>query len=283
LIANRGVPMETSITTNGIYGISPIRYVDDIPVFSETNEYVENYEKIASDHLNKMKETGENPFIPEDMWLDMEQSTRELVMKYSNHVDGNRLLDVGVGLGRLLCLLPSSFDKYGMDISMEYLKIAKNKGIEVCNSLIEDMPYKKDAFDMIICTDVLEHVLDLNLACFKMLAVLKKDGIFIGRVPYRENLSPYLSPDYPYRFVHLRNFDEYSVKLIFNRVLGCDFIEYNTVPIAQSSLFKCHSSGPLRIMVEYAISLTKYVNQGMYKCLVRSFYNPCIINFVVRK
>jgi ubiquinone/menaquinone biosynthesis C-methylase UbiE len=276
--------MDSSTTANYIYGINPIRYVDDIPVFSETNDYIRNYENIASDHLSKMKETGENPFIPEDMWLDMEQSTRELVMKYSDNIDGIRLLDVGVGLGRLLSSLPASFDKYGMDISMEYLKIAKNKGIEVCNSLIEDMPYKKDTFEMIICTDVLEHVLDLNRACFKMMSVLKSGGFLIVRVPYRENLSLYLTPDYPYRFAHLRSFDEYSLQLFFNRVLGCEFVEFHTaVPIAQSSLLKYQLKGLLRIVLEHAISRMKYINQGMHKYLVRSFYNPCIINFVVRK
>jgi len=275
--------MDTS-TTNRVYGISPIKYAQDIPIFSKTNEYIENYEKIASDHLNKMKKTGENPFIPEDIWVELEESTRELVTKYSSSIDGNRLLDVGVGLGRLLSQLPASFDKYGMDISMGYLEIAKNKGIEVCYSLIEDMPYKKDVFDMIICTDVLEHVLDLNLACLKMLSVLKKGGLLIVRVPYRENLGPYLSPDYPYRFVHLRNFDEYSLKLLFDKVLGCEILEFHTaVPVAQSNLFKYHLWRPLMRTVEYAISGMKNINQGMYKLFVRSFYNPCVINLVVKK
>ena len=49
--------------------------------------------------------------------------------------------------------------RHGMDISRGYLKVSREVGIDVCYARIEDMPYKPDTFDVIVCTDVLEHVL----------------------------------------------------------------------------------------------------------------------------
>src|SRR4029078_9982758 len=97
----------------------------------------------------------------------------------------------------------------------------KRQGIEVCYSRIEDMPYTENTFDVITCTDVLEHVLDLNLCCSKILSVLKPGGVFIARVPVHEDLRRYLAPDFPYEFVHVRGFTEASLQLFFSRIMGC--------------------------------------------------------------
>lgn len=272
-------------TPNDIYKISPLKFVDGIPVFSETNEYIQSYERISLDHVTEMKKTGKNPFIPEDLWIESENSTKVLILKYAEN--GYRILDVGVGLGRLLSLLPSSFEKYGMDISMNYLKIAQRKGIEVCCSLVEDMPYKKDTFDMVVCTDVLEHVLDLNLACNKILSVLKGDGILIVRVPYREHLGGYLSSVCPYKFAHLRNFDEYSLRLLFEKVFGCEVREYKTAGYyhgPQRLKYGLHSL-PLytHVLFDALIYCTKYIDKRIYQYLLRLLYNPVEINIVIQK
>lgn len=158
--------------TSKIYIKTPLYIKNEIPYFSKNSNYVSNYEKISKDHCEFIKKTNKlNPFIPEDLWRESEDSTINLLKK---HVSKNgKILDVGVGLARLLDSFPDN-ERYGMDISNSYLLIAKDKGINVCFSLIEDCPYKTDFFDIIICTDVLEHVLDLNLAITNMLRVLKK-------------------------------------------------------------------------------------------------------------
>lgn len=211
---------------NNIYIKKPHRIIDGIPIFNIKNQYTDNYEKIAQDHLKEMKLTGDNPFMTEDLWIELESSTVKLILKYTKK--GGRILDAGVGLGRLDEMLPSSFDKYGFDISIDYLKIAHNNNIEVCSAQIEDLPYKKEFFDSIICTDVLEHVIDLNMAVKSILSVLKKGGLLFIRVPYKENLSPYLDNKYPYHYAHLRNFDESSIKILFTKVFNCEVIEQKT-------------------------------------------------------
>ena len=43
----------------------------------------------------------------------------------------------------------------------------------------EDIPIRKYFWKIITCTDVLEHVFDLNLSIKNILKVLKKDGYLI--------------------------------------------------------------------------------------------------------
>ena len=261
-----------------VYAREPLSIRNSIPVFSEINEYIENYEKISSDHIESHQKNGTNPFIPEEVWEELESSTIQLVEKYSKPND--MILDVGVGLGRVLDKFPN-LKRYGVDISFNYLPVARSKGINVCYSLIEDMPFKENIFDIIICTDVLEHVLDLNLCCKKIISSLKPDGILIIRVPYREDLSPYLSQDYPYRFVHLRNFDENSLYLFFDRILNCSVI----------SNFKSGYITPYPVLqrmyltepINRILSLIKKLNPKIYEIFRKKLLRPIEINTVVKK
>ncbi len=265
-----------------IFAREPLGFRGTIPVFSAPNEYTDNYNKISDDHLASLQRNGTNPFIPEDLWVRMENSTIDLIKKYSR--PGDMILDVGVGLGRLLANF-SSLQRYGMDISLGYLQIAQTKGIDVCYALVEDMPYKEGLFHMVVCTDILEHVLDLNMCCGKILYVLRKGGILVARVPFREDLSPYLAPTYPYKYVHLRNFDENSLRLLFERIFDCEFIETATAGYAPSgSRLKYPLSFPRRdAILSRLFSATKAVHPSVYEALLRKLYYPIEINVVVKK
>src|SRR3954470_22113911 len=90
---------------------TPLATVDGIPVFSETDRYVENYLKISADHLKSMRPGQDNPFIENELWVQLETSTRALIDKHVG--DGARILDVGVGLGRVLAPL-QRLQRYGI-------------------------------------------------------------------------------------------------------------------------------------------------------------------------
>ncbi len=45
------------------------------------------------------------------------------------------------------------------------------------------------------------------------------------RVPFKEDLGVYLQDDLPYEFIHLRNFDEASLRLHFQKIFGLHFLE----------------------------------------------------------
>jgi SAM-dependent methyltransferase len=269
-------------STSDIYSKQPISFHGSIPVFSTRNEYIENYEKIARDHLRGASDTCSNPWIEEESWKILENSTQELIVKWAP--PGARILDVGVGLGRLLDMLPE-YERYGMDIAIPYLEISREKGIEVCMAMVEDMPYKDSFFDIIICTDVLEHVLDFHLSVQKILTVLKPSGILIIRVPYKERLDPYLSDEYPYYYVHIRSFDEHSLILQFTRCFKCKVLEFNkTLYLANENRFKYHLPTKFNSRIQSKfLKLTKKILPKRYPSMLKVLVEPTCINMVMQK
>ena len=205
-----------------MYKREPIKILNKIPFFSKIDTYVKNYEQIGEDVLVNIDTHGENPFMGEEYWSSIEDSTLSLINSSINENDN--ILDVGVGLGRLLGKVNNKVNKYGVDIDFNQLLRVDNT-INVCMSKVEELPYQDNYFDVIVCTDVLEHVIDLNLAIQNILRCLKKGGRLIVRVPYREDLSNYLLESYPYQFAHLRNFDENSLRLLFEKIFNMSLLE----------------------------------------------------------
>jgi SAM-dependent methyltransferase len=267
---------------SNVYNRQPLRIEDGIPVFSDQDDYTANYERIAGDHLASLRETGTNPFIPEDLWIQTEDSTELLITKYAR--PGNAILDVGVGTGRLLSRFPE-LRRFGLDISFGYLEKARSQGIEVCYARIEDMPYRDNVFDVVVCTDVLEHVLDLNLCCRKILRVLKPDGVLVARAPFKEDLSWYASADCQYRYVHLRTFDEPSLRLLFEKALNCQVIESSRAGyIAHAPKLIPHASAAYCDYLLSRLAKTPEADRpAVYSALLRDCYDAIVINVVVAK
>ena len=265
-----------------IYKKTPLKHENGIPFFSAPDEYIENYNKIGKDILKNIDIHGENPFMPDDYWSSIENSTLLLIEKYINKND--KILDVGVGLGRLMAKINKDVEKFGVDIDINQL-IKSKDSVNVCLSKVEEMPYIDDLFDLIVCTDVLEHVIDLNLTIKNIIGCLKPGGKLIIRVPYKENLSSYLEPSYPYKFAHLRNFDENNLQLLFNKIFDmnvldisyCGYINhytrsrfFNQMKFMQKSISR----------VIYTIS---FFSKSLERKLIKYFFSPIEINMVLEK
>ena len=130
-----------------IYKSKPLKYENEIPIFSFSDEYIENYNKIGKDVLKNIDIHGENPFMPENYWNSIENSTLLLIEKYIKKND--KILDVGVGLGRLLAKINQDVEKFGVDIDINQLVKSKDS-INVCLSKVEEIPYIDELFDIII-------------------------------------------------------------------------------------------------------------------------------------
>lgn len=284
--------MRSFDTDDDVFERRPISIEDGIPVFSVTDEYVSNYETIAADHLAASSGSKSNPWISEETWEMMENSTVRLVEKYAARFQEGanklRILDVGVGLGRLLTRIQATLGKsaelYGMDISLNYLRVTIQQHPRVVLAKIEEMPYRKQCFDIVTCTDVLEHVKDLNDAVGKILSVIRPGGYLIVRVPNKEDLSPYLQSTYPYGFAHLRAFDEWSARLLFEKVMGVRVLEVTPCDcIPTNSLCKYNLPLPLfREALCAFVKATWFVSKRLCRALSNRLFYPVEINIVAQ-
>ena len=189
-------------------------------------EYQANYDRIAADHIAHWRATGVNPWQSPAHVEAVNAATARLVLAYSE--PWSSILDAGCGMGDLLARI-SQRGRYGCDLNADYLAIAAERGITTQVADLENLPYPDGHFDLVVCTDVLEHVLDLNHVLAALRRVVKAGGHLVVRTPDAEDLSPYLAPDYPYRFVHLRRFDEPGWRLLLDRVFGMEVVEVERV------------------------------------------------------
>ena len=193
---------------------------------SVEERYLANYDQIARDHISFWRQTGGNPFqTPQAIKLN-EDATVRLAEKYL--MPNHRILDAGCGMGDLLLRFPKH-DRTGVDISLGYLDIARERGLYVHQLQLERMPWENE-FDMVLCTDVLEHVLDLNAVVRALLRVLKPGGILIARTPNDEPLSTNTDP---YEFVHVRRFDYSALYILFRKIFDCEILE---IPVDGDSI-----------------------------------------------
>jgi SAM-dependent methyltransferase len=189
--------------------------VDGIPVLLSTEEresptlrdYVSNYEQIARDDLTAS--------IQPSAYLERQADT---LFAQLPAVRGRRVCELGIGQGmtfeRLLAAEPKAL--VGIDVSLAYLHAFAGRDggatqLTVALANAETLPYA-DEFDVLVASEILEHVLNLGDLLISAHRALRPDGSFVVRVPNREDLRQYARQsgcEYPY--VHLRAFTRDSL------------------------------------------------------------------------
>lgn len=100
------------------------------------------------------------------------------------------ILDAGCGTGSMIGSLAKYGKVYGIDISPEAIKYCRLRGLKnVQQASVMKLPFGDEIFDVVTCFDVLYHQqVQPDLAVKEINRVLKKDGIFLLRVPALEEL-----------------------------------------------------------------------------------------------
>ncbi len=103
--------------------------------------------------------------------------------------DSDKVIEVGCGAGHILERIPKGII-YGIDISEIQIKRAKERlgdRVSLQKSPGEKIPFEDKFFNKILCSEVIEHVLDPAPLLIEMSRVLRDDGILSLSIP-NENL-----------------------------------------------------------------------------------------------
>jgi methionine biosynthesis protein MetW len=165
----------------------------------------------------------------EDYWKDRIKRNyvplmprhREIVRIITKTKDSGKVLDLGCGEGQILKMLPNSYEKYGVDISENALKLVNDRNIYVksCN-LNRDFPFHMN-FDFIICSEVLEHLEQPSNVLENVKKYLTKDGLFLVTTPnitlwtHRIRLLIGKFPNYDKSHINFWDLDSF-IKLLHN-------------------------------------------------------------------
>lgn len=109
-----------------------------------------------------------------------------LKLKGVSFEGGNRILDVGCGIGLLGAILREKYNTtvYGIDRSKIAVKKAKEAGVLAKVSNIEKKwPFKNKGFDIVIAQQVIEHLINPDFFVEESKRVLKNGGFLIITTP----------------------------------------------------------------------------------------------------
>jgi ubiquinone/menaquinone biosynthesis C-methylase UbiE len=101
------------------------------------------------------------------------------------HYKDGGLLEVGCGAGNILEKAPLG-NLFGVDISAFILAKARQKLSKKANLFQADaqnLPFKDRVFKQVICSEVLEHLLDPSASLQEIARILKHQGIAVVSVP----------------------------------------------------------------------------------------------------
>ena len=138
-----------------------------------------------------------------------------------------KLIEVGIGDGFLLHSLKSAkpnVEIYGVDISRRRV-IYAHKTLKSYDAycVVADaaaLPFRDEVFDSLICSEVLEHIPDNNLALSETYRVLQSaNGNILITVPFRQRLSQVMCPYCHKLFTvngHIHSYDKEKIKQIMH-------------------------------------------------------------------
>ena len=195
---------------------------------SQFDDYSENYDQICADDLNEPK----TPSVVKEIFTGLIQE----------RVSGVTC-DLGCGDGYTIKRINAP-RKIAVDIAALYLEGLPESIMRIWGR-VEDVPLRSRCVDTIICTDVIEHVLDAKLLANEVNRLLKSNGRLLLAFPFEQDLSVYDLPAYKtkygkYKYVHLRSIDDDLISDIFPAfdirythliTEGMQFMEFKPFPI----------------------------------------------------
>jgi SAM-dependent methyltransferase len=98
------------------------------------------------------------------------------------------VLDIGCGNGEVLELLRSMsaqpFNGHGLDLGASVVEKLRRKGLTGCrHDAGEPLPYADGSFDTVVCSEVIEHIVDVDRLVCEARRVLRPGGALLLTTP----------------------------------------------------------------------------------------------------
>jgi dolichol-phosphate mannosyltransferase len=117
-----------------------------------------------------------------DSWIPLQrywQRARFRVIR--GMVDGSsRILDIGCGSSRIVQSLPQAV---GLDMQLRKLRWLRAPGRQLVQASLMDLPFPDEAFDCVICSEVIEHIPREEIDLTDMVRVLAPGGVLVLGTP----------------------------------------------------------------------------------------------------
>jgi dolichol-phosphate mannosyltransferase len=117
-----------------------------------------------------------------DSWIPLQRSwQRERFRVIRGMVDGaTRILDIGCGSSRIVQSLPQAV---GLDMQLRKLRWLRAPGRQLVQGSLGELPFPDDAFDCVICSEVIEHIPADAIDLSDMVRVLAPGGMLVLGTP----------------------------------------------------------------------------------------------------
>lgn len=137
-----------------------------------------------------MEESWKKTYNRIEDWHFWARARRELVVDYLKRklalTPQRRILDIGCSAGNLLVALRDAGQQelYGIDNSPAAIALAREKGLQNINNTDgSSLAFPDSHFDVIVASDVLEHIESPVVALREWARILKPDGRLLVFVP----------------------------------------------------------------------------------------------------
>lgn len=174
--------------------------------------------------VRKLKELGwEEVYEKDNERLDMRHPPFDILIKNkeyrfewaikqinTHYGKDARILNIGSSSGVFEhFLVKDGFTNVvGLDVDNKTIKRCKDrvKDCKFIKAFVESIPSNDEQKDVVVCSQVLEHLIDPKVAIKEMLRVLKTDGLLLITVPIGDHLNNEL---------HKHKFDLYQITHLF--------------------------------------------------------------------
>jgi len=122
------------------------------------------------------------------------------IIKICKITKDSKVLDVGCGLSSVLHFIEGK--RFGVDpLADEYLKLYKYpEGVKIKKGFSEYLPFPNTYFDVVFCSNALDHVTNPKKAISEISRVLKKEGYFVLTVEIFKAKTK-RDPAHPHKFL----------------------------------------------------------------------------------